>query len=201
MHPLTLRFLINSLIYLRFQLFWGHIFPLIDSIYRRESDSKCGKRGRGSVTTKLSKQYCLLTINLIFYLPPSSVTVVQRGNWPCPVLHVCPLALQYLLSFLSLLVALLSSPSSSPSKLNFLTSLLSPSLSLSCLPCLASYLRPHGVVHQPALLSPDWASVPGFLTSRVQVSSVSTSKLESPPQSHSCRPSESVRRLCPGYAL
>lgn len=53
-------------------------------------------------------------------------------------------------------------------------------LSHSCLPCLGSYLCSHEVVHQPVLLSPDWASAPGFLSSGVQVSSVSTSEPESP---------------------
>lgn len=72
-----------------------------------------------------------------------------------------------------------------------------PPLSLSCLPWLNGYLCPHGVVHQLTLLSPDWASVPAFLTSRAQVSSVSTSEPESPPphtpKSHSCQPSEPIK--------
>lgn len=109
-----------------------------------------------------------------------------------------PLTLQYCLSLLTVLVTLLFC---SPclcllAELPYLAA-----LSHSCLPCLGSYLCSHEVVHQPVLLSPDWASAPGFLSSGVQVSSVSTSEPESSPQSLSHRPSECVRKLCPGSAL
>lgn len=133
-----------------------------------------------------------LLFNLpIFYLPAFSVTEVQRGNWPCLALHVGPLSPQYLLSSLSLLVSCF--PVLFPSFT--LTFPYFSTFSLSCLPCLGSYFCPRGVVHQTLLLSSDWASVLGFISSRVQVSSVRISEPVTP-QSHCHRLSISLRRLC-----